>query len=126
MPQLLASILDQVRPTTLLDIGLTAVLIYWLFSLIRGTRAVRLVIGVSVLFVVYFAAQALSLRLLTQILQAGAVVGLVAAVVIFQPELRRALERIGRVGSFAWLLPAENREADEVATQVARRLAAVR
>jgi diadenylate cyclase len=120
MPQLLASILDQVRPTTLLDIGLTAVLIYWLFSLIRGTRAVRLVIGVSVLFVVYFAAQALTLRLLTQILQAGAVVGLLALVVIFQPELRRALERIGRVGSFAWLFPAENREADQVAAQVAR------
>lgn len=120
MPQLLASILDQVRLTTLLDIGLTAVLIYWLFSLIRGTRAVRLVIGVSVLFVVYFAAQALTLRLLTQILQAGAVVGLVAVVVIFQPELRRALERIGRVGSFAWLFPAENRGADEVANQVAR------
>ncbi|MCI0581334.1 MAG: diadenylate cyclase CdaA [Chloroflexi bacterium] len=120
MPQLLASILDQVRPATLLDIGLTAVLIYWLFSLIRGTRAVRLVIGVSVLFVVYFAAQALSLRLLTQILQAGAVVGLVAVVVIFQPELRRALERIGRVGSFAWLFQAENREAEEVAARVAR------
>lgn len=120
MPQLLASILDQVRPTTLLDIGLTAVLIYWLFSLIRGTRAVRLVIGVSVLFVVYFAAQALTLRLLTQILQAGAVVGLLALVVIFQPELRRALERIGRVGSFAWLFPAENRAADQVAAQVAR------
>ncbi|HSO29361.1 MAG TPA: diadenylate cyclase CdaA [Candidatus Sulfomarinibacteraceae bacterium] len=120
MPELLASILDQVRLTTLLDIGLTAVLIYWLFSLIRGTRAVRLVIGVSVLFVVYFAAQAFTLRLLTQILQAGAVVGFVALVVIFQPELRRALERIGRVGSFAWLFPAENREADRVAAQVAR------
>ncbi|MBI2777408.1 MAG: TIGR00159 family protein [Chloroflexi bacterium] len=120
MPQLLASILDQVRPTTLLDIGLTALLIYWLFSLIRGTRAVRLVIGISVLFVVYFAAQALALRLLTQILQAGAVVGLFALVVIFQPEMRRALERIGRVGSFAWLFSNENREAEQVASQVAR------
>src|SRR6266566_3423641 len=74
MAQLLQSILDQVRPTTLIDIGITALLIYWLFSLIRGTRAVRLVIGVIVLFLVYFAAQALSLRLLTQILQTGAVV----------------------------------------------------
>ena len=120
MPQLLASILDQVRPTTLLDIGITALLIYWLFSLIRGTRAVRLVIGVSVLFVVYFAAQALTLRLLTQILQAGAVVGLFALVVVFQPELRRALERIGRVGSFAWLLPGENTVAEHVSLDVAR------
>lgn len=120
MPQLLVTILDQVRLTTLLDIGITALLIYWLFSLIRGTRAVRLVIGVSVLFVIYFAAQALSLRLLTQILQAGAVVGLFALVVVFQPELRRALDRIGRVGSLAWLVSAEERQAEQVAAEVAR------
>lgn len=120
MPELLASILDQVRPTTILDIGITALLIYWLFSLIRGTRAVRLVIGVTVLFVVYFAAQALQLRLLTQILQAGAVVGLFALVVVFQPELRRALDRIGRVGSLSWLFSAERRTTDVVAAEVAR------
>ena len=76
MPQLLASILDQVRLSTFLDIGITALLIYWLFSLIRGTSAVRLVIGVTVLFAVYFAARILNLRLLTQILETGAVVGL--------------------------------------------------
>ena len=121
MSQLLQSILDQVRLSTLIDIAITALLIYWLFSLIRGTRAVRLVIGVSVLFGVYAAAQALELRLLSQILQTGAVVGLFALVVIFQPELRRALERIGRVGSLAWLLaPAEQRTAERVATAVAR------
>jgi len=120
MPQLLASILDQVRPTTILDIGITALLIYWLFSLIRGTSAVRLVIGVTVLFVVYFAARVLSLRLLTQILETGAVVGLFALVVVFQPELRRALDRIGRVGSLAWLMSAEEKVADVVSTEVAR------
>jgi diadenylate cyclase len=120
MPQVLNSIFEQVRLTTVLDVGITALLIYWLFSLIRGTSAVRLVIGVSVLFVVYFIAQALALRLLTQILQAGAVVGLFALVVVFQPELRRALDRIGRVGSFGWLLSAEGRNADQVAADVAR------
>ncbi len=120
MPQLIASILDQVRPTTLLDIGITALLIYWLFSLIRGTRAVRLVIGVSILFAVYFVARFLQLRLLTQILETGAVVGLFALVVVFQPEIRRALDRIGRVGSLSWLLSAEGRTADIVATEVAR------
>ena len=79
-------------------------LIYWLFSLIRGTRAVRLVLGVSVLFALYAVAQWFDLRMVTQILQTGAVVGLFAFVVVFQPELRRGLERIGRVGSFAWLI----------------------
>jgi diadenylate cyclase len=120
MPELLSSILDQVRLTTILDVGITALLIYWLFSLIRGTRAVRLIIGVTVLFGFYFAAQALQLLLLTQILQTGAVVGLFALVVVFQPELRRALDRIGRVGSFSWLFSAESRTADHVASEVAR------
>jgi diadenylate cyclase len=126
MPQLLASILDQVRlPTTILDIGITALLIYWLFSLIRGTSAVRLVIGVTVLFLVYFAARVFSLRLLTQILETGAVVGLFALVVVFQPELRRALDRIGRVGSLAWLVSADDRAVETVATEVARAAAAL-
>lgn len=119
--QELRTILDQVRLNAIADIAITSLLIYWLFSLIRGTRAVRLVIGVSVLFVVYNLAVIFEMRLLTQILQTGAVVGLFAIVVIFQPELRRALERIGRVGSFGWLLsPAETRAAELVAQQVAR------
>jgi diadenylate cyclase len=114
MSELLGSFLQQVRLTTLVDIGITALLIYWLFSLIRGTRAVRLVIGVSVLAV------AAGLELLTRILQGGAVVGLFALVVIFQPEIRRALERIGRVGSFGWMLAgADSRVVDHVASEVA-------
>lgn len=123
---LLSSILDQVHPTTIVDIGITALLIYWLFKLIRGTRAVRLVIGVSVLVLVYALAVAFDLPMLTRILQGGAVVGLFALVVIFQPELRRGLERIGRVGSFGWLLsPAESRAVVHVATEVSRAAAAL-
>jgi diadenylate cyclase len=122
MPELLQSVLEELpRLTTIVDIGITAILIYWIFSLIRGTRAVRLVIGVSVLFVVYALANAFDLRLVQQILETGAVVGLFALVVVFQPELRRVLERIGRVGSFGWLFsPAESRTAELVATEVAR------
>src|SRR4029077_13930404 len=115
------SILDPVRASTLIDIGITALLIYWLFSLIRGTRAVQLVLGISVLFALYAVAQWLDLRLVSQILQTGAVVGVFAFVVIFQPELRRGLERIGRVGSFQWLMsPGQQRVAEHVASEVAR------
>ena len=111
----------EVQPVALLDIALTALLIYGLFSLIRGTRAVRLVIGVTVLYAIYVIAQALGLQLLSQILQAGAVVGLLALVVVFQPELRRALERIGRVGSLGWLVaPGARRAAERVAAIIAR------
>ena len=124
MQELVRSILEQVGLSTVLDIGITALLIYWLFSLIRGTQAVRLVVGVSILIFVYFFAQWAGLRVLSQVLESGAVVGLFALVVVFQPELRRALDRIGRMGSFAWLhtgveLRAIERVADEVAKAAA-------
>jgi diadenylate cyclase len=120
MQELLRSIVGQVGLSTVLDIGITALLIYWMFSLIRGTQAVRLVVGVTILILVYAAAQWAGLRVLRQVLESGAVVALFALVVVFQPELRRALDRIGRVGSFAWLhsgaeLRAIERVADEVA-----------
>src|SRR5215218_10089974 len=115
------SLVRQITLTTLLDIAITAIFIYWLFSLIRGTRAVTLVIGVSILLGVYALAQFLELRLFTQLLQAGAVVGLLALVVVFQPELRRGLERIGRVGSLGWLVvPGGRRSVQKVATAVAQ------
>jgi diadenylate cyclase len=115
------SLVRQITLTTLLDIAITAIFIYWLFSLIRGTRAVTLVIGVSILLGVYALAQFLELRMFTQLLQAGAVVGLFALVVVFQPELRRALERIGRVGTLSWLFaPTEQRRIEHVAEEVAK------
>ena len=115
------SLVRQVTLTTILDIAITALFFYWLFSLIRGTRAVTLVIGVSILLGVYALAQFLQLRLFTQILQAGAVVGLFALVVVFQPELRRGLERIGRVGTFGWLLaPTGQRAIEHIAAEVAK------
>ena len=122
----LESLVRQITPNALLDIGITALFIYWLFSLIRGTRAVTLVIGVSVLLGIYALAQFLDLRLFTQLLQAGAFVGVFALVVIFQPELRRALERIGRVGTFGWLVPASShRRVEQVAATVAKAAAAL-
>ncbi len=121
MLQFLESLVRQISLTTLLDIGITALFIYLVFSLIRGTRAVTLVIGVSVLLGVYALAQFLELRLFTQLLQAGAVVGLFALVVVFQPELRRALERIGRVGAVGRLFaPAAQRRVEHAAKEVAR------
>ena len=85
--------------TSIIDILLVAFVIYWLFILIRGTRAVRIVIGLSILYLVYLAARLLDLQLLTQLMETAAVVGLFAVVVVFQPELRRALEQIGRFGA---------------------------
>lgn len=124
MPESLTEFLNTfLRGTwlSIVDIVVVAILIYWLFVLIRGTRAVRIVIGLSIVALVYLAAQALDLVLLSTLLQAGAVVGLFAVVVVFQPELRRGLEQIGRVGSLNRLFVSpEVSAADSVAREVSR------
>ncbi len=107
--------------TSVLDILLVAIVIYWLFILIRGTRAVRIVIGLSILYLVYLGAQAAQLRLLSTLLQTGAVVGLFAIVVVFQPELRRALEQIGRFGSVnRFFVSNDVAAAERVAREISR------
>jgi diadenylate cyclase len=107
--------------TSLIDILLVAFVIYWLFILIRGTRAVRIVIGLSILYLVFLLAQAMELELLSTLLQTGAVVGLFAIVVVFQPELRRGLEQIGRFGSFnRFFVSSEVASAERVAREISR------
>lgn len=116
----------QVEPIALVDILLTALLIYGLFSLIQGTRAVRLVMGAILLYLLYVLAQALELRLLSGIMETGAVVGLLALVVIFQPELRRGLDRIGRFGTLGLaLVPTESASHQRVAQVLARTASAL-
>ena len=107
--------------TSIIDILLVAIVIYWLFILIRGTRAVRIVIGLSILYLVYLAASLFGFDLLRQLMEAAAVVGLFAVVVVFQPELRRGLEQIGRMGSVnRFFVSAEVAGAERVAREISR------
>lgn len=107
--------------TSIIDILLVAFVIYWLFILIRGTRAVRIVIGLSILYLVYLAASLFGFELLRRLMETAAVVGLFAVVVVFQPELRRALEQIGRIGSVnRFFVSAEVASAERVAREISR------
>ncbi|GLV48542.1 TIGR00159 family protein [Thermus sp. LT1-2-5] len=80
----------------LLDILLVAVLFYYLWRLIAGTRALNLVRGVLVYLLVWFLASLLGLSTLSWLLGNAATLGAFALVVVFQPELRGLLERLGR------------------------------
>ncbi len=106
---------------SVVDIALVAVVVYWLFILIRGTRAIRIAVGLLILYLVYLAARFLGLDLLRTLMETAAVVGLFAVVVVFQPELRRALEQIGRMGSVnRFFVSAEVAGAERVAREVSR------
>ncbi len=84
----------------LIDIALVTALIFQVLLLVRGTRAVQLALGLAVLFAVYTAARILRLSTLQFVLSYIGVVIPIALLVIFQPELRRMLEQLGRGGVF--------------------------
>src|SRR5256712_13193794 len=84
--------------SNLLDVLIVAVFIYYLLVLIRGTRAVQLLLGVLVLVAVYGVAVVLQLRLTQFVLQALFAFGLIALAVVFQPELRPPPRQPGPLG----------------------------
>ena len=83
------------------DVIVTSVLIYYFLLLIRGTRAVQIMLGLFVLVVILAAAKVLHLLLLATVMQYVVIAIAVTLPIVFQPELRRALEQIGRGGFFA-------------------------
>jgi diadenylate cyclase len=104
-----------------LDVLIVAIFIYYVLVLIRGTRAVQLLIGVLVLVLVYFIATSLHLTLTTLLLQALFAVALIALVVVFQPELRRALGQIGQLGALNRLLaPGSEEELEGIVDELVR------
>jgi uncharacterized protein (TIGR00159 family) len=77
-----------------LDILMVGLLIYWLIRVVRGTSAVNIFLGILLLYVIWIASRALGMKLLSFILGQVLGVGVVALLVIFQPEIRRFLLRI--------------------------------
>ena len=80
----------------LLDVLLVAAVIYQGYLLVNGTRAVNVLRGVLIFAAVWLLSSLLQLSALNYLLGRAGTVGLFALVVVFQPELRAALERLGR------------------------------
>lgn len=120
-------VLERLTWTDLLDIALVATVIFLILYLIRGTRAVPLLRGIVLLIIVLaLLGGVFPLRAFGWLVDRALPALLVAVPVIFQPELRRALERLGRAGGLM-VRPAGRRAALERAilavTEAARVLA---
>lgn len=96
MWQYISIIVNQFSLLDIIDIAIVAFAIYKLTMLIRGTRAVQLIKGLAVLLVAALLSDWLGLDTINWLLNQGLTVGFVALPVIFYPELRRALEQLGR------------------------------
>jgi len=92
----LVHLLRQIDITALLDIALVSIAIYYLLMIARGTRAMQLLKGLAILLVVMKVAQWLGLDTLQWILGQALFASAVVLVILFQPELRAALDQIGR------------------------------
>ncbi len=90
------NIVSIVSINDILDILIVAFIIYKLLGFIRETRAEQLAKGLLLLVVATLASEWLQFYTLHWILQGTMTVGLIAIVVLFQPELRRLLENLGR------------------------------
>src|SRR5215212_6126669 len=96
----IAWVLSRITPLTLLDLLAVTLIFYWLLSVIRGTRATLLVRGLVILWLAVAVLGAIfELQTLTWIIRNSGLALLVTLPVVFQPELRRALETLGRTGA---------------------------
>lgn len=82
--------------TDWLDVALVALVLYYLLLLIRGTRAVQVVVGILALVLIYYAARVFNLPALEMTLENFFALLPVAIIVLFQNEIRRALAGFGR------------------------------
>ena len=100
----------------IIDILIVAYIIYRVMKLLKDTSAERLVKGIIVLVGIMLLASMLHLTMISWLLQQALSVGVFAVVVVFQPELRRLLEQIGK-GNFSRLIvPAD--APDEVESMI--------
>ncbi|MDJ0789154.1 MAG: diadenylate cyclase CdaA [Myxococcota bacterium] len=120
LSEFLESNFDPVRDTA--DILVVALALYWMLLLIRGTRAVQIVIGIMALVAIRLLAEFMGLSTLSWIFDTFLAYAPLMIVVLFQADIRRALARVGR-GFFPRLAQQQTSQAIEETVQATRTLA---
>ena len=124
VPDGVSDVLSRLDAAAVIDILIISLSIYWLLLLVRGTTAMTVLRGAGLLLVAAFLlSRVLDLQVLSWILR-NSVAGLVIAMaIVFQREIRRALERVGRTGLRSLLEREEHRHAVDSVVRAATRLA---
>lgn len=102
--------------TDLVEIAIVAVLLYRILVLLAGTRAIQMLLGMSSLVALYGLARLIHLQLIEYLLETFFRFGVIAALIVFQPELRSALAHLGQNRLFRGFTRLEgNQVAEEIA-----------
>lgn len=89
------SVVHTMNPVDFVDIGLLSYIIYFFLKLIRETRAGQLFKGIAFLLIAYMVGKMIELKSITYILEHVFNIGILAILILFQPEVRRAVEKLG-------------------------------
>ena len=116
MEELFSTLVSQLGPRAFVDVAIIAFIIYQVLRFIRETRAEQLIRGLLLLVVLMVVADLLRLYALTWVLRNFMQFGIIALVIVFQPELRRALEYLGRSRFFMGRLRSGDKEKAKTAT----------
>jgi diadenylate cyclase len=95
MPLLFIPAFLQIRLLDIIDIFLVAILLYQLYLLIRGTGALNIFLGILSIYLIWWLVRVFEMELLTAILGQFISVGVLALIIVFQPEIRKFLLLIG-------------------------------
>ncbi len=98
----LMGILMSIKVTDVIDIVIVSYLLYRLLGFIKETRAQQLFRGILLIIAFFLISEVFNLSLLNWLFTRLVTVGLIAVVILFQPEIRRGLEQIGRRGVLSW------------------------
>ncbi len=98
----LISQMALVKITDIIDVFIVTFIIYKALKFIRDTRTVHLLKGVVVLVITMQVSQFVKLHTVHYLLSNALQLGLIAIIIVFQPELRRALEQLGRTTMGQW------------------------
>ena len=86
----------EVSIVNMIDIALVAALLYQIYKLLKGSVAIKIFLGFLSIYLIYLLVRALRMELLSSILGQFMGVGVIAAIIIFAPEIRKFLLLIGR------------------------------
>ena len=121
----LGNIMRSVGFADILDIAIISVVIYYVLNMLKKTRAFQLMIGVGIFFAVYIVAITFKLKATTFLIDTLLQVGLIALLVVFQPELRRALEQVGSLNIFSRSYMRRRTYEDREVEQLRKAIAAI-
>jgi len=104
----LLEVIGRVGLFEVIDVIAVAFILYQLLRLVRGTQATQLIVGLVVLGIIGLVATQLHLILLGWLFYNAAPITVLAIIILFQPELRRILDQVGRIGHLGRPLSAFN------------------